>query len=223
MSRPFPLSSRLRPTPSLLHAWGGAWLRRGAITALAATLALGASVGRAATDAPLAEGIMLNLVSLVSARLAVAKSSAQWKWQNHEPVTQDQAADDVLLAAMNKLAPQYGLDPAFAKTFFDDQTQAARHMQSALFAAWKTGPAPDKVDPAAFESARAESYRISQGMLPALVRVAPLRARDDCPIVLSQALTRWTTQMATLDAPEREALRATLKDVCTTGGVGGTA
>lgn len=223
MPRPRPLIHRLHTVAvSRLHA-GRTRLHAGAIVALTATLLLNSPAGSAATDAPLAEGVMLNLISLSSARLAVAKSSAQWKWQNHQTVTQDQAADDVLLEGINKLAPHYGLDPAFAKTFFDDQTRAARQLQSALFAAWKTGPAPDKVGPSAFESSRGESYRISQGMLPALVRVMPLRARDDCPIVLSRALTRWTTQMAALDAPERDALRIALKNVCTTGSVGGTA
>ncbi|MCY0388664.1 chorismate mutase [Robbsia sp. Bb-Pol-6] len=166
---------------------------------------------------------MLNLISLASARLSAVRSTAQWKWQNHQTAVQDRTADDVLRQSMDELAPHYGLDPVFAKTFFDDQTQAAKQLQSALFASWKTGPAPAKVAPSAFESSRGENYRISQSMLPALVRVAPLRDRDDCPIVLSHALARWTTQMTTLGAEESHALRTALKNVCTTGSAGGTA
>lgn len=223
----FPRSFFTSPRETASGAAGpvrpGARARRVGIAAVVASLALTAPCEGQAADAALAEGIMLNLVSLSSARLAAAKSSAQWQWQHRRNVTRDHEADDVLLAGLNTVAPHYGLDPVFARTFFNDQNRAAEQLQAALLAAWKTGPTPARIDPSAFEAARGETYRISQGMLPALVRVVPLRTREDCPILLSHALSRWTTQMARLDAPEKAALQEALKNVCTAGGIGGTA
>ena len=196
-------------------------LRRVALPLFLALSVL-SSPTQAASDDALSEGLMLNVVSLASSRLALARSVAQWKWHNKQPID-DPQREAILLDGLMKLAPNFGMDPAFAEAFFRDQFAASKEVQNALFAQWRQGNPPPAPDPSSFESARGEIYRISQAMLTALVRVEPIRSRSDCPILLSQAVSKWTTQLTTLDAVEKSALPTALGHVCSSGGVGGTA
>ena len=197
-----------------------------AVTAfvLAVSIALPVSTQAATDNASQAEGVMLNVISLASARLATAQPIAQWKWENKQPLQdskQDQV-DSTLIGSLIKEAPHFGLEPAYATSFLNDQAAANQQLQSALFDQWHHGNAPGAPDEAALQNARGSLYQISEAMMAALIQAQPLQQEQDCPIWLSHAKTRWETQMTTLTSDEKAALTTALRHVCT-GGIGGTA
>jgi len=200
--------------------------RRHATAALVACAYLTTPLGigkalAAPRDSALSEGALLNLISLASERLSNARTVAEWKWAHKQQIddpTQDANGLDDLL----KLVPRFGIDPAFATTFFHDQFAASQQVQTALLAQWKKGSPADTPAPSALESARSDIYRTSQSLLSALARTQPIRSQADCPVILSHALVRWNTQMTSPDAIEQSALERALEHVCI-GGIGGTA
>jgi chorismate mutase len=181
-----------------------------------------AAVAQTPSDSTLAESRMLNIVSLASTRLSQARAVAQWKWQAKQPIN-DPERESLLLDSLLKVAPHYGMDLDYASTFFHDQFTANKQVQQALFAQWGKGPAPAAPAEGAIQYARQSIDQTSTAMLSALALVQPLRARDDCPILLSRAITKWTTQLTALDTEEKAALPTALQHVCTSGGIGGTA
>ena len=74
-----------------------------------------------------------NIVALASQRLALAEPVARWKWANHKAI-EDRPREAELLVSVEKRAAQAGVDPAFARTFFEDQITASKDVQNALFA-----------------------------------------------------------------------------------------
>ena len=84
---------------------------------------------------------MTNLIALVAQRLDLAVPVAQWKWANHRPIT-DAPREAALLADVEKRAQAADVDPAFARSFFQDQIEASKQVQSALFAKWRQSSAP---------------------------------------------------------------------------------
>ena len=69
----------------------------------------------------------------VDQRLALAEPVARWKWANHKAI-EDRPREAELLVSVEKRAAQAGVDPAFARTFFEDQIAASKDVQNALFA-----------------------------------------------------------------------------------------
>lgn len=180
------------------------------------------SVANAAPrDNALSESALLNVISLASERLGNARTVAEWKW-THKQAIDDPTQDASGLDDLMKLVPRFGIDPAFASRFFHDQFDASRSVQSALFAEWKKGNAPDAPAPSALESARSDIYQTSQALLSALAQAQPVRSQADCPVILSRALVRWNTQMTSPNAIDKAALEQALSHVCA-GGMGATA
>ena len=180
---------------------------------------------QAATDnASQAEGVLLNIVSLASARLATATPIAQWKWQNKQPVVdpQQDKADAGVMTDLIKEATHFGLTTDYATSFFSDQTSANNQFQSALFDQWHHDSPPPPPDETALQDARGNVYQISEAMLAALAQVQTISQQAECPIWLSHAQTRWVTQMTTLSPAQQAALKTALRHVCRDG-IGGTA
>jgi hypothetical protein len=171
-----------------------------------------------------AQGAFLNVVSVASTRLSLSQTFAAWAWQEQHAGKSpgDLQRDDDTEQNMIKMAPHFGLSPDFADAVIRDQTAAGEQLQATLFAEWQHGAAPIQADASRYQSARGSLYQLSQSLLGALTQIEPLRDRDDCPLMLSQAITHWTTHMATLTSEERKALPVALAHVCR-GGVGGMA
>ncbi len=191
-------------------------VRRPALPAAALWLALSlACVGaRAEGD----ETAMTNVVALASERLALAEPVAQWKWANHRAIT-DAPRESALLADVERRAQRAGVDPVFARAFFQDQIDASKQVQSALFARWRTSAPPSGVAPDLATSTRPQLDRLTQALMTALARVEPSRHSDDCPTRLGHAVMNWKalTRYGAIDA---SALNTALAHVCASGGVG---
>jgi chorismate mutase len=191
------------------------------VAALAGTAAVCALLLMTSRDAA-ADGDdtpLVNLVALASQRLALAVPVAQWKWANHQPIT-DAPREAELLADVEQRARAAGIDPAFAHAFFEDQVEASKQVQTALFDKWRTskppaGPAPDLAT-----STRPALDRLTRSMIAGLARVQPLRDTPDCPIRLARSVQSWKT-MTRYDASEAGALATALAHVCSSGGMGG--
>lgn len=163
------------------------------------------------------ETAMTNLVALVSERLALAAPVAQWKWANHRPIT-DAPRESALLADVERRAQAAAVDPAFARRFFQDQIDASKQVQTALFARWRTSP-PSGVAPDLATSTRPQLDRLTQALMTALARVEPFRHSDDCPTRLAHSVTNWKA-LTRYGAVDASVLNTALAHVCTSGGVG---
>ncbi|MGF6445549.1 chorismate mutase [Paraburkholderia youngii] len=184
--------------------------------AIAATVAFSPAPALADGD----DTALTNLVALVSQRLALAEPVARWKWANHQPIT-DTPRENALLADVEKRAAAANVDPAFARAFFQDQIDASKDVQNALFAKWRStqppqGPAPDLAT-----STRPQLDKLTQSLMSSLARVQPLRAADDCPSRIAQSLANWKT-LTRYDSAHSSAMTRALGHVCETGGVGAT-
>ncbi|WP_206955666.1 chorismate mutase [Trinickia acidisoli] len=191
-------------------------VRRAVLPAVAFWLALSLAPCGAHADGD--ETAMTNLVALVSERLALALPVAQWKWANHRAIA-DAPREAVLLADVERRAQAAGLEPAFAHLFFQDQIDASKQVQTALFARWRqsappSGPAPDLAT-----STRPQLDRLTQALIAALARVQPWRDTPDCPVRLAHTVRSWKA-MTRYGATDGDALNTALAHVCTAGGVG---
>jgi chorismate mutase len=145
---------------------------------------------------------------------------ARWKWVNHQDIT-DTPRENALLADVEKRAVAANVDPAFARAFFQDQIDASKEVQNALFATWRGGQAPQGPAPDLATSTRPQLDRLTQSLVAGLARVQPLRAAQDCPSRVAQSLANWKS-LTRYDSAHSSALTRALGHVCETGGVGAT-
>ena len=162
---------------------------------------------------------LISLVALTSQRLALATPVARWKWQNHRAIT-DPEREAALLTDVASRAPAQNVDPAFARVFFQDQIEASKVVQNALFERWRSGGPPQEPAPDLATTTRPELDRLTKALLVALARVAPLRDAADCPTRLARSVDHWKA-VTRYDATEASALPGALSHVCTAGSVGG--
>lgn len=187
---------------------------RAALSAIAFCVALSCAPRAARADGD--ETAMTNLIALVSQRLALAVPVAQWKWANHRAIT-DAPREAALLDDVAQRAAQADVDPAFARTFFRDQIEASKQVQTALFARWSKSAPPSGLTPDLATSTRPQLDRITRALVPALARVQPWRDEPDCPARLAHALRNWKllTRYGEIDA---DAMNTALSHVCSAGG-----
>lgn len=191
---------------------------------LGASCALALAACVALTPVPaVADGddtALTNLIALASQRLALAEPVARWKWAHHQAIT-DTPRENALLADVEKRAAAANVDPAFARAFFQDQIDASKDVQNALFATWRNGQPPQGPAPDLAASTRPQLDRLTQSLVAGLARVQPIRATDDCPSRVAQALASWKS-LTRYDSTHSSALNHALGHVCETGGVGAT-
>ncbi|KIX66516.1 chorismate mutase [Burkholderia pseudomallei] len=158
---------------------------------------------------------LTNLVALASQRLALAEPVAHWKWLNGKPIS-DPPREAALLADVEQRATANGVDPAYARAFFDDQIAASKQVQNALFATWRATHGPEGPAPDLATSTRQQLDRLTQSLIAALARVAPLRDAPDCPSRLARSVSNWKT-LTRYDSGRKDALGTALSHVCTAG------
>ncbi|MEP9327572.1 chorismate mutase [Paraburkholderia phymatum] len=183
---------------------------------LCSTLAFAPAPARADGD----DTSLTNLVALVSQRLALAEPVARYKWAHHQPIT-DTPREQALLTDVEKRASRAGVDPAFAHAFFQDQIDASKDVQNALFDTWRTTRPPEGAAPDLATSLRPQLDKLTQSLIPALARVQRLRAQDDCPMRVARSIDNWKS-LTRYDNTHNAALTRALGHVCESGGVGAT-
>ncbi|RKP50733.1 chorismate mutase [Trinickia fusca] len=186
-----------------------------------ATLAIFSITLGVASNLALADGddtAIINLVALASQRLTLAVPVAQWKWANHRPIT-DAPREAALLGDVEQRARAAGIDPAYARAFFQDQIDASKQVQAALFESWRKSRAPAGPAPDLATSTRPQLDQLTQSMLAALARVQPLRDAPDCPSRVARSVESWKT-LTRYDSSTLPALSRALAHVCSAGGMG---
>jgi chorismate mutase len=163
---------------------------------------------------------LTNVIALAWQRLALAEPVARWKCANHQAIT-DTPREQALLADVEKRAAAANVDPAFARAFFQDQIDASKEVQNALFANWRATQPPQEPAPDLATSTRPQLDRLTQALVAGLARVQPLRAAPDCPSRVAQALANWKS-LTRYDSTRSNALTHALGHVCESGGVGAT-
>ncbi|RKE34632.1 chorismate mutase [Paraburkholderia sp. BL23I1N1] len=192
--------------------------RFGASCALALFTALALAPASAVADGD--DTALTNLIALASQRLALAEPVARWKWANHQAIT-DTPRENALLADVEKRAVDANVDPAFAHAFFQDQIDASKDVQNALFDNWRSTRPPEGPAPDLATSTRPQLDRLTQSLVAGLARVQPLRTAQDCPSRVAQSLANWKS-LTRYDSAHSSALTRALGHVCETGGVGAT-
>jgi len=192
--------------------------RFGASYALALFTALALAPAPAVADGD--DTALTNLIALASQRLALAEPVARWKWANHQAIT-DTPRENALLADVEKRAVAANVDPAFARAFFQDQIDASKDVQNALFDTWRSTRPPEGPAPELATSTRPQLDRLTQSLVAGLARVQPLRAAQDCPSRVAQSLANWKS-LTRYDSAHSSALTRALGHVCEAGGVGAT-
>ena len=163
---------------------------------------------------------LTNLIALVSQRLSLAEPVARYKWAHHQPIT-DKPREQALLADVEKRAARAGVDPAFAHEFFQDQIDASKEVQNALFDTWRASRPPEGAAPDLATSLRPQLDKLTQSLITALARVQTLRAQDDCPTRVARGIDNWKS-LTRYDNTRNAALTRALGHVCESGGVGAT-
>jgi chorismate mutase len=190
--------------------------------AFASTAAFGALMC-ATPRAALADGddtALTNLISLASQRLALAEPVARYKWAKHQPIT-DTPRENKLLDEVQRRAVAANLDPAFARAFFQDQIDASKDVQNALFATWRATRPPEGPAPDLATTTRPQLDELTRTLIVALMRVQPMRDASDCPSQVAQGIANWKS-LTRYDATRSAALTRALGHVCASGGVGAT-
>jgi chorismate mutase len=120
-----------------------------------------------------------NLLGLIDQRLALADDVARSKWNSGAPV-EDLAREREIVDAIGIDAVKFGLEPDFAKTFFQAQIEASKIVQNARLAEWRTAQLPKFANaPDLQRDIRPQLDRLTQAMLDALAHALPaLRTRD---------------------------------------------
>lgn len=198
--------------PALVDSMTSSFRTAIASASLAALLAcLPLSAAADGDDTPLT-----NLVALASQRIALAEPVAQWKWANHKP-TEDKPREAQLLADVERRAVGAGIDRDYAHAFFADQIEASKIMQNALFASWRASQAPAGTPPDLATTTRPQFDKLTQSMIAALARVAPLREAPDCQARVARSIANWKT-LTRYDSRQSPALDTALSHVCSGGG-----
>lgn len=193
-------------------------LRFGAACALASFTLFAFAPAPAIADGD--DTALTNLIALASQRLALAEPVARWKWANHQAIT-DTPRENALLADVAKRAAAANVDPVFARAFFQDQIDASKDVQNALFADWRAAQPPQGPAPDLATSTRPQLDRLTQSLIAGLAQVQPLRSAPDCPSRVAQSLANWKS-LTRYDSTRSSALNRALGHVCETGGVGAT-
>lgn len=169
-----------KPKPAAILHRG---LTRRAMLGVLAALSL-AGTGRAvAGDADR----ITTLTSLVHERLLLMVEVSRSKWNTGTPV-EDVARERQLFEAVARMAPDFGLDPTLASTFFRAQIEAAKLVESALIARWTAehaGPFADAPDQKAV--IRPKIDRLTGELLKTFGALAPTLERPDADRIVAAA------------------------------------
>lgn len=137
------------------------------------------------------DGAKIDKVLVLTAqRLAIANEVAKAKWNAHLPIT-DVVRERQILAALTRQAQARGVDPDFARRYFESQIEASRMVQHARFSEWaaegrgKFHDAPDLK-----RDVRPALDRLTPQILDALTQALPvIRKPGSQRLVLEHAQT----------------------------------
>ena len=173
---------------------------------------LAASPGTPAKHQPVVDPILDPLMNGILERLAISEAVARTKYASGKPV-QDTPREQALLDNVGARAPQFGLTPAQARTFFRLQIEAGKLVQTALLARWaREGRAPgEPVDLAS--RLRPALDRLGTSLMQDLARLCALPDDPSRMARIHQARER-IAKTAKLEALQRAAFDEATSGLC---------
>lgn len=158
---------------------------------------------------------LTNLVALASQRLALAEPVAHWKWltENRSRIHRARQRSWPTSSNARRRTASIPHTPARSST---TRLAASKQVQNALFATWRAKHGPEGPAPDLATSTRPQLDRLTQSLIAALARVAPLRDAPDCPSRLARSVSNWKT-LTRYDSGREDALGTALSHVCTAG------
>jgi len=187
----------------------------GLACALVASTALSTPAWAQVSDSD--DTALMNLIAQASERVMLADTVARYKWAKKESIT-DPVREKALLASVAQQAPNYGVQPQLAQTFFRDQIEANKIVQQGLIDGWHAAPPRPGPVPDLASTTRPQYDRLTITLLTGLARVEGVRRADDCSARLSRSLKAWK-ELRTVDTLHGQALNRAFEHLCT-GGVG---
>jgi chorismate mutase len=156
---------RLRGQRAVCPAW---WLALALVAILAAGCATTANFTAADT------ATVDRLLGLIKERLDVAPEVARTKW-NTKAAIEDLPREKQIIDGVAKRAPEYGLEPAAAGSFFQGQIEASKVVQHALHAEWTAKRQPPFAKVADLgKDIRPILDRLTPAMMTALAEALPV-------------------------------------------------
>lgn len=127
-----------------------------------------------------------GLLNLMVERLELMHDVARWKW-NVEKAVNDPQREEALLSQLAEQAAAAGLEPEFARTFFQAQMNAAKMIQQADFDAWHAEAREKFADvPDLQADLRPKITTLSEQLITELTAVKKILATDEIQATLQQ-------------------------------------
>jgi chorismate mutase len=129
-----------------------------------------------------------QLLVLIEQRLGYMDDVARNKWNSGAPI-EDLPREREIIDSLGKQAPEYGLDPAFARDFFRSQIEASKIIQRTRFAEWRAQKQPPFKDmPDLRDTIRPALDALTPKLMQSLAAAMPsLRQPDAAAIVADRA------------------------------------
>jgi chorismate mutase len=140
-------------------------------------------------------------------RLLLMHDVARWKWNSKKPIA-DPAREHAFLEDIAERARRADLDPAWTRSFFAAQIEAAKLIQEADFRTWtaeQRGPFPDAADLS--KSLRPRIDEVSHDLLGALVDLRPRRNDEQFRTIIQDRAPSVLTGRGIDDVVRRTALK----------------
>ncbi|AMO95706.1 putative chorismate mutase [Collimonas fungivorans] len=150
-----------------------------------------------------------HLLTLIDQRLAVAPMVAKAKWNSGGAIN-DPPREQLILDAV--VAQAKGLDPVFARRFFQAQFDASKAMQLGLHAQWRQqGKGRFDDAPDLGRDVRPVLDQLTPALIAVLEKIQPMLAQPGMPAYI--AMRSKVLVRGDLDGePRRAALQGWLKD-----------
>jgi len=152
-----------------------------------------------------------RLLGLIKERLDVAPEVARAKWNTKAPI-EDLPREQQIIDGVGRRAPEYGLDPRLAESFFRAQIEASKIVQNALHAEWTAEKQPPFSTVADLgKDIRPVLDRLTPAMMRALADALPVLERPGGRALLEARTKVILANAPGGDAAAREAIASLVK------------
>ncbi|MFI8105915.1 chorismate mutase [Streptomyces sp. NPDC086023] len=169
--------------------------------------------GPSPAETATAQRALGTLVTLASERMTTADTVAAAKWGTSRPID-DPAREKAVIDGATAQGVKLGIPSDTVRRIIQDQIEANKTVQRALYATWRADPAKRPTHrPDLDTQVRPKLDRIDGALLTAIRQAEPLLVSPGCGEALDRAKAATTDELG-LDAAHREGLGQALAHVC---------
>ena len=129
-----------------------------------------------------------RVLALIQQRLGYMDDVARNKWNSGAPI-EDLPREREIIESLGRQAPEYGLDPVFARDFFRSQIEASKIIQRTRFAEWRVqNQPPFTIVPDLRDTIRPALDALTPELMKSLAAAMPvLRHADAAALIPARA------------------------------------